>query len=168
MGEATYTDKMGVKHMLVILTGIMITLGCSALVFSTWSAFQAVVPEVLGVETATWAFYVTVLYFVEALSAPFIGRLFAKYDIRVVLSASAILVGGGFLLISVFKSMWIFYIAGAMMGLAEVGLLWLARPGAVQQLVHQKAGTIQGLCMAFTRHRRRAVATGVQRLVRER
>lgn len=150
LGEATYTDKMGVKHVLVILTGIMITLGCSALVFSTWSAFQAVVPEVLGVETATWAFYVTVLYFVEALSAPFIGRLFAKYDIRVVLSASAILVGGGFLLISVFKSMWVFYIAGAMMGLAEVGLLWLAVPALCNSWFNQKAGTIQGLCMAFT------------------
>ena len=75
MGEnATYTTKMSVRHILIIVTGIMITVGCSALVFSTWSAFQAVVPEILGVEKATWAFYVTILYLASAFSAPFIGK----------------------------------------------------------------------------------------------
>ena len=50
MGEtATYTDKMSVRHILIIISGIMITFGCSALVFSTWSAFQAYVPDLLGV-----------------------------------------------------------------------------------------------------------------------
>ena len=93
MGEATYTDKMSVRHILIAITGIMITFGCSALVFSTWSAFQAVVPDMLGVEKSVWAFYITVLYLAEAFSAPFIGRLIAKYDIRIVLSVSALLVG---------------------------------------------------------------------------
>ena len=52
MGEtATYTDKMSVRHILIIISGIMITFGCSALVFSTWSAFQAYVPDLLGVPT---------------------------------------------------------------------------------------------------------------------
>ena len=82
MGEATYTDKMSVRHILIAVTGIMITFGCSALVFSTWSAFQAVVPDMLGVEKSVWAFYITVLYLAEAFSAPFIGRLIAKHDIR--------------------------------------------------------------------------------------
>ena len=31
---------MSVRHMLVVLTGIMITFGCSALCFSTWGLFQ--------------------------------------------------------------------------------------------------------------------------------
>ena len=92
-------------------------------------------PEILGVERATWAFYVTVLYLAEAFSAPFIGKLLAKYDIRIVLSVSAVLVGCGFLLIGFAQSMWAFYVAGVMMGMGEVGLLWLAVPYAVQQLV---------------------------------
>ena len=129
MGEAaTYTDKMSVRHILIIISGIMITFGCSALVFSTWSAFQAYVPDLLGVPTTQWALYITVLYLAEAFSAPFIGNLLAKTDIRIVLSASALLVGVGFILISLIKSMWIFYVAGLMMGLGEVGLLWLAVP----------------------------------------
>lgn len=94
MGEnATYTTKMSVRHILIIVTGIMITVGCSALVFSTWSAFQAVVPEILGVEKATWAFYVTILYLASAFSAPFIGKILANNDMRVILSASVLLVG---------------------------------------------------------------------------
>jgi OFA family oxalate/formate antiporter-like MFS transporter len=151
MGDtATFTSKMSARHVLVIITGIMITFGCSALVFSTWSAFQAVVPDLLGVEKATWAFYITILYLAEAFSAPFIGKLLAKNDIRVVLSVSALLVGCGFLLISFAKALWAFYVAGLMMGLGEVGILWLAVPTLCNKWFNQKSGTIIGLCMAFT------------------
>lgn len=150
MGEATYTDKMSVRHILIAITGIMITFGCSALVFSTWSAFQAVVPDMLGVEKSVWAFYITVLYLAEAFSAPFIGRLIAKYDIRIVLSVSALLVGVGFLLIGFVKQLWVFYLAGLMMGLGEVGILWLAVPTLANNWFNQKAGTVIGTCMAFT------------------
>ena len=151
MGEtATYTDKMSVRHILIIISGIMITFGCSALVFSTCSAFQAYVPDLLGVPTTQWALYITVLYLAEAFSAPFIGNLLAKTDIRIVLSASALLVGVGFILISLIKSMWIFYVAGLMMGLGEVGLLWLAVPTLCNKWFNQKSGTIIGACMAFT------------------
>lgn len=151
MGEtAKYTDKMSVRHILIVISGIMITFGCSALVFSTWSAFQAVVPEKLGVDTATWALYITVLYLAEAFSAPFIGKLLAKTDIRIVLSVSALLVGLGFILISIVKTLWIFYVAGLMMGLGEVGLLWLAVPTLCNKWFNKNSGTIIGACMAFT------------------
>ena len=150
LSEATYTNKLSARHVLVALTGIMITFGCSALVFSTWSAFQAVVPEILGVERTTWAFYVTILYLAEAFSAPFIGKLLAKYDIRIVLSVSAVLVGCGFLLIGFAQSMWAFYVAGVMMGIGEVGLLWLAVPTLCNSWFNKGAGTIIGLSMAFT------------------
>ena len=151
MGEtAKYTDKMSVRHILIVISGIMITFGCSALVFSTWSAFHAVVPEQLGVDTATWALYITVLYLAEAFSAPFIGKLLAKTDIRIVLSVSALLVGLGFILISIVKTLWIFYVAGLMMGLGEVGLLWLAVPTLCNKWFNKNSGTIIGACMAFT------------------
>ena len=46
--------------------------------------------------------------------------------------------------------MWIFYVAGLMMGLGEVGLLWLAVPTLCNKWFNQKSGTIIGACMAFT------------------
>ena len=107
-------------------------------------------PEQLGVDTATWALYITVLYLAEAFSAPFIGKLLAKTDIRIVLSVSALLVGLGFILISIVKTLWIFYVAGLMMGLGEVGLLWLAVPTLCNKWFNKNSGTIIGACMAFT------------------
>ena len=128
----------------------MITFGCSALVFSTWSAFQAVVPDVLAVDKAQWAAYITVIYFSEALFAPLIGRLMSRYDIRLILSISAFCVGFAYILIAVFKNLWIFYLAGILMGFGQVGLLWLAVPTLCTRWFNQKSGTIIGLCMAFT------------------
>lgn len=108
MSEPTFTTKLSSHHVLIAVTGIMITLGCSALVFSTWSAFQAVVPDQLGVSRTTWALYVTILYFASAVTSPVIGNLLSKYDVRIILSVSAVLVGCGFLLISIARAIWAF------------------------------------------------------------
>ena len=66
------------------------------------------------------------------------------------LSVSALLVGLGFILISIVKTLWIFYVAGLMMGLGEVGLLWLAVPTLCNKWFNKNSGTIIGACMAFT------------------
>ena len=89
------------------------------------------------------ALYITVLYLPSFL-APFIGKLLAKTDIRIVLSVSALLVGLGFILISIVKTLWIFYVAGLMMGLGEVGLLWLAVPTLCNKWFNKNSGTIIG------------------------
>lgn len=150
MNEPTFTTKLSSHHVLIAVTGIMITLGCSALVFSTWSAFQAVVPDQLGVSRTTWALYVTILYFASAVTSPVIGNLLSKYDVRIILSVSAVLVGCGFLLISIARAIWAFYIAGVMMGVGEVALLWLAVPTLCNNWFNKGAGTIIGISMAFT------------------
>ena len=62
MSATATKEKMSVRHLLIVLTGIMITFGCSALCFSTWGMFQPVVAESLGVPTTAFAMYVTVMY----------------------------------------------------------------------------------------------------------
>ena len=148
--ETTYTEKMSARHILVIISGIMMTFSCTAMVFSTWSAFQAVVPEMLGVEKATWAAYVTVLYVTSAVASPFVGKIMPKVDMRVLLSASVALMGGGFLVIWAIRQLWAFYLAGFMMGLGAVSVLWLAIPTMFGNWFNQRSGTFIGLCMAFT------------------
>ena len=65
MGEtAKYTDKMSVRHILIVISGIMITFGCSALCFSTWGLFQPVVAEGLGVEVTVKVYPDTVHGFI--------------------------------------------------------------------------------------------------------
>ena len=63
-------EKMSRRHVLVIVTGIMITFGCSALVFSTWGLFQPVVSDALGIPTTRFALYITILYLTMTACSP--------------------------------------------------------------------------------------------------
>ena len=150
MSTVAKKEKMSVRHMLVVLTGIMITFGCSALCFSTWGLFQPVVAEGLGVETTAFAMYVTVMYLTMTVASPFMGKLLQTVDIRIILSVSACLVGGAFLLMSVSNEIWMFYLAAVLLGLGEISILWLAIPTLINRWFADKAGTFIGLCMAFT------------------
>lgn len=141
---------MSVRHLLVVLTGIMITFGCSALCFSTWGLFQPVVAESLGVETTAFAMYVTVMYLTMTVASPFAGKLLQTMDVRIILSASALLVGGAFLLMSFSNTIMLFYVAAVMLGLGEITLLWLAVPTLINRWFADRAGFFIGLCMAFT------------------
>ena len=124
-GTAT-KEKLTVRHLLVVLTGIMITFGCSALCFSTWGLFQPVVAEGLGVEVTAFAMYVTVMYLTMTIASPFAGKLLQTMDIRILLSASAALVGCAFLLMSFSNTIVLFYVAAVMLGLGEITILWSA------------------------------------------
>jgi OFA family oxalate/formate antiporter-like MFS transporter len=143
-------EKMSGRHLLIVLTGIMITFGCSALCFSTWGLFQPVVAESLGVPTTAFALYVTVMYLTMTIASPVAGKLLQSADARVVLSGSAILVGAAFFLMSFANTIVLFYVAAVMLGLGEITLLWLAVPTLINRWFVDRAGFFIGLCMAFT------------------
>ena len=149
MAQST-KEKMSMRHLLVVLTGIMITFGCSALCFSTWGLFQPVVAEGLGVEKTAFAMYVTVMYLTMTVASPFAGKLLQSMDARVILSGSAILVVAAFLLMSFANTIVLFYVAAVMLGLGEITLLWLAVPTLINRWFADRAGFFIGLCMAFT------------------
>lgn len=121
---------MSSRHVLLIITGIMLTFGCSALTFSTWTNFQPVVSEAMGmvtstgaIDTAPFALYITVLYLTMTVVSPMAGKLIQKMDIRIILSVSAALVGIAFILMSIYTEIWQFYISGVLLGLGEISIL---------------------------------------------
>lgn len=150
MSTTATKEKMSVRHVLVVLTGIMITFGCSALCFSTWGLFQPVVADGLGVETTAFAMYVTVMYLTMTIASPFAGKLLQTLDIRIILSVSACLVSGAFFLMSFANDIMLFYAAAVMLGLGEITILWLAIPTLINRWFADRAGFFIGLCMAFT------------------
>ncbi len=79
MSGTVTKEKLTVRHLLVVLTGIMITFGCSALCFSTWGLFQPVVAEGPGVEVTAFAMYVTVMYLTMTIASPFCGQAAADH-----------------------------------------------------------------------------------------
>ena len=56
LSEATYTNKLSARHVLVALTGIMIRLAALLWIFAAWSAFQLMACRILGVERTTGRF----------------------------------------------------------------------------------------------------------------
>ena len=157
MSTATQKAKLSARHIMLIVTGIMLTFGCSALTFSTWTNFQPVVSEAMGmvtasgaVDTAPFALYITVLYLTMTIVSPLAGKLIQKMDIRVILSISAALVGVGFILMSMYTEIWQFYISGVLLGLGEISILWLAIPTLMNRWFKKSAGFFIGICMAMT------------------
>ena len=148
---------MSSRHVLLIITGIMLTFGCSALTFSTWTNFQPVVSEAMGmvtstgaIDTAPFALYITVLYLTMTVVSPMAGKLIQKMDIRIILSVSAALVGIAFILMSIYTEIWQFYISGVLLGLGEISILWLAIPTLMNRWFKKSAGFFIGICMAMT------------------
>lgn len=157
MSTQVAKTKMSSRHILLIVTGIMLTFGCSALTFSTWTNFQPVVSEAMGqftadgkVNTAPFAFYITVLYLTMTVASPLAGKLIQKMDIRIILTVSALLVGCAFILKSMWTEVWMFYISGVMLGLGEISILWLAIPTLMNRWFNKSAGFFIGICMAMT------------------
>ncbi len=157
MSTSTQKAKMSSRHVLLIITGIMLTFGCSALTFSTWTNFQPVVSEAMGmvtssgaIDTAPFALYITVLYLTMTVVSPMAGKLIQKMDIRIILSVSAIFVGVAFILMSMYTEIWMFYISGVLLGLGEISILWLAIPTLMNRWFKKSAGFFIGICMAMT------------------
>ena len=143
---------MSPRHVMLIVTGIMLTFGCSALTFSTWTNFQPVVSEALGqytadgaLNTAPFALYITVLYLTMTITSPLAGKLIQKMDIRIILTVSAALVGIGFILMSMYTEIWQFYISGVLLGLGEISILWLAIPTLLNRWFRKNAGFFIGI-----------------------
>lgn len=148
-GEAGKSG-MSVRHALIILSGVCITFGPSALCFSTWGLFQPVVSAALGVPTTAYASYITVMFLTAAVFSPFAGRLMLTVDIRVLMTCCALCVGAAFFIMSAASSMANFYIGGVLLGLGETILLWISIPTLINNWFVERGGFFLGICMCMT------------------
>lgn len=143
-------DKMTFRHILVIIAGILILFGPCALTYNTWSIFVVPVSTDLGTNSAQFTAYITVIYLVSAIAAPFVGDLMERFDLRIVLSASVILVGIGIGLCAVWTEVWQFYISGVIEGLGIISCMFLAVPTLINRWFAKRTGFLIGLCMAMS------------------
>lgn len=138
------------RHALVLATGILILLGPCALVYNTWAIFVVPVSTSLNATTAQFTLYITVVYLVGAFSAPLAGNLLERFDLRIVLSASVVLVALGIALCSLWTEVWQFYISGLIEGIGIVSLMFLAVPTLINRWFSRRTGFFIGLCMAMS------------------
>lgn len=142
--------KLTARHIWIVVSGCMLTFGCSALAFSTWGLFQPVVAEELGVAQAEFALYITVMYLTMTAISPLAGKILQRFDVRLVLTIAALFISAAFLIMSAAQSIRVFYVAGAVMGAGTIFILWLAIPTLINRWFVKGAGLLIGICMAFT------------------
>lgn len=109
--------QLTVRHVLVVVTGILVCFGPATLVFNTWSILVVPVCESLHVPTGSFTLYVSVIFLASAIAAPFAGNLMERYDVRVVITAACGLCATGIFLCSFYTEVWQFYVSGALEGI---------------------------------------------------
>lgn len=142
--------SMTSRHVMVILAGILICLGPCALVYNTWSIFVVPVTSSLDASSSQFTFYITLVYLISALASPVMGNLMERFDLRIVLSLSVVLVALGIALCSFWDAIWQFYISGALIGFGIVSLMFLAVPTLINRWFKKRTGFFIGLCFSMS------------------
>ena len=143
------TQKLTIRHILVIVAGILICFAPSALVFNAWSIFTVPVTESMGVSTSQFSVMPTIIYLGAAIFAPFAGNLMEKYDLRIVMSLSVAACGFGLIGCSFYTEIWQFYISGLLEGFGVVSLICMGPATLVNRWYGSHIGLCVGICVAM-------------------
>ena len=148
----TGVKKAGGFHYayLIVLSCIMITCLPCALVLSCAGIFFTPVSDYFGVAKSAFTLYFSILNIAMMVTLPVAGRLMARMDARVVLSACVGLCGLGLLGMSLCQEVWQFYVCGVVLGVGVAPLIYLAVPSLINAWCVERVGFFVGLCMAFT------------------
>ena len=143
-------EPMTCRHWLIIAAGVLIAFGPCALVYNVWSIFVVPVSSSLGVASSQFTFFITLVYLVGGIAAPFAGNLLQKHDLRIVLSASVVMVALGLFLCSFWDRIYLFYVSGVLVGFGIVSLMFLAIPTLINRWFSERAGLFMGICFAMS------------------
>ena len=150
MAGSANTQKMTVRHFLVLLTCITCTFGPAAITFSCPGLCYRPVANYLGLQVSDVSFYMSIVYFAEVIFSPIIGAMLEKYDARIICTVAAVFVSGGIALMSTYTQIWQWYISGFFMGIGEITLLWLMVAGLLNRWYKAKLGLVLGISYAMT------------------
>ena len=143
-------QPLTIRHVLVVVTGILCLFGPAALVISTWAVFLVPVTQSLGVSSGDFTFYVTLLFLAAAACSPFAGNLMQKVDLRIVISAAAALCALGLFLCSFYTEVWQFYLSGILEGAGTCVILFLTPSTLVSRWFNVHNGLLIGICAAMS------------------
>ena len=120
-----------------------------ALTTTALSFFVAPVCDALGLGRGVFTVYYSLMTASGAAASAVLGQIIQKRDVRVVVSISALWVALGFLAFSLAEGLWMFYAAGACMGVFGTACVSMCASIIVQQSYSgSRASAILGVVMA--------------------
>ena len=115
-------SKSGSKK---FLTGWLIVIGCMLIQAVPFSVASNIQPQFMdyvvngeGFTVAGFSLIFTISTIIGAIASPMIGKMYSKYNPKILLIAGAILSGLGFMSFGLAGSLWQFYIIG---GITQIG-----------------------------------------------
>lgn len=143
-------QKLTIWHVLVVVTGMLISFATAAIVFNVWGIFVVPVSSDFGVAAGQFTFYVAIIFIAAAVMAPFMGRLLERFDIRLVGTASVGICSLGVFLGAFYTEVWQFYLSGLMEGIGVIALNFLLIPTLINRWFTAGNGLLLGICMSMT------------------
>ncbi|MGN0302205.1 MAG: MFS transporter [Anaerotardibacter sp.] len=144
------TQKMTVRHFLILLTCITCTFGPAAITFSCPGLCYRPVANYLGCQVSDVSFYMSLVYFGEVVFSAPVGALLEKYDVRIICTIAALCTSLGIGMMSTYTQVWQWYISGIFMGFGEITMLWLMVAGLLNRWFKKNLGLCLGLSYAMT------------------
>lgn len=104
----------------------------------------------LGFEMGKFTLFRTLFTMAQALTLPYVAKLFRKYDVRVIISAATVIMGGISILQGTFTSLWQFYVFGIIQGCAAAFIGVIPAPILLGNWFYKNTGTAVGISAAFS------------------
>ena len=126
---------------LVMFVIVGLTMSCAGI-------FYKPVSEELGTAVGKFGLYMSLNFLFSTLFLSFAGKLIERYSARIILTLCSAITGCVFMSMSWFHSLWEFYLAGALFGIALAFLLYLGLPTLLNRWFQSRMGLFIGICSA--------------------
>lgn len=135
---------------LVLLGCCMMQGGSMGVVMNTMGLFFSAVSRDLGFSVGGISFYKTVAGLSSCILLPFVGKVLYRFDTRVTLSLSALVMAVCTALMGTFQALWQWYLSAFLLGIASAMLLSTSEPIILANWFCEKLGLAIGISAAFS------------------
>lgn len=135
---------------LVLLGCCMMQGGSLGVIMNTMGLFFTAVSQDMGFTVGGISFYKTVAGLSSCILLPFVGKVLYRFDTRVTLSASALIMAVCTAMMGTFDQLWQWYAAAFLLGIASAMLLTTSEPIILANWFHEKLGLAIGISAAFS------------------
>ena len=145
------TKKQSMHYAWLILIACCMMQGAGlGLISNCAGVFFSPVCNDLGFEMGKFTLFRTLFTMAQALTLPYVAKLFRKYDVRVIISAATVIMGGISFLQGTFTSLWQFYVFGIIQGCAAAFIGVIPAPILLGNWFYKNTGTAVGISAAFS------------------
>lgn len=133
---------------LILITCCMMQGSGLGLISNCAGVFYSPVSQSLGVELGKFSFYRTLATMSQAIVIPFVAKAFRKYDVRLLVTAATVVMGGSNILMGTFSELWQFYLFGTIQGCAAAFIGMIPAPILLGNWFYKSTGTAVGISAA--------------------